>query len=151
MMAVIAVTVKIEVSMMMVRRPGILKRAYILLFYPFYVHILLSLWHIVTVVPVYRHQFYLHARLDLQEGRLRVKDWNITPKFIALMVQAECGDFDPLASPQLHSAYLKQCSQLCTEEDIKPPDVLHRVCMEHQELKVSLYSIHDMSLLIECA
>jgi hypothetical protein len=99
----------------------------------------------VIVVLVYRHQFYLHARLNLQEGRLKINDWSITPKFVALMVQAECGDFDPLASPQLHCVYLKQCSQFCGGEDIKLPDVLHRVCLEHQELKVSLYLILDMS------
>jgi hypothetical protein len=99
----------------------------------------------VIVVFVYRHQFYLHARLDLQEGRLKANDWSITPKFLALMVQAECGDFDPLASPQFHCKYLEQCSQLCCGEDIKPSDVLHRVSLEHQELKVSLYLIVGMT------
>jgi hypothetical protein len=55
------------------------------------------------------------------------------------MVQAESGDFDPLASPQPHSLYLEQGSQLGAGEDSKPPDFLHRVLAEHKELKVSLY------------
>jgi hypothetical protein len=99
----------------------------------------------MIVVIVYRHQFYLHARLDLQEGRLKVNDWRITTKFVALMVQAECGDFEPLASPQLHCFYLEQCSQLCGGEDSKPPDVLHKVSLEHEKLKVSLYLMLDMT------
>lgn len=88
---------------------------------------------------MYRHQFYLHARLDLLEGRLKVNDWGITVKVVALMVQAESGDFDPLASPQLHSLYLEQGTQLGAGEDLKPPDVLHRVAVEHRGLKVSAY------------
>lgn len=98
-----------------------------------------------------RHQFYLHARLDLQEGRLKVNDWSITPKFLALMVQAECGDFDPLASPQLHCKYLEHCSQLCCGEDIKPSDVLHRVSLEHQELKGMKPSTAEYYLLKEAS
>lgn len=90
-------------------------------------------------IIIYRHQFYLHARLDLLEGRLKVNDWGITAKLVALMVQAESGDFDPLASPQPHSLCLEQGFQLGAGEDSKPPDFLHRVAVEHKELKVSLY------------
>ncbi|PNF14672.1 E3 ubiquitin-protein ligase MYLIP [Cryptotermes secundus] len=98
-----------------------------------------------------RHQFYLHARLDVLEGRLKVNDWSITTKFLALMVQAECGDFEPLTSQQHHCKYLEQCSQLCGVEDIKPSDVLHRVSLEHQELKGMKPSAAEYWLLKEAS
>ncbi|XP_069676043.1 E3 ubiquitin-protein ligase MYLIP [Periplaneta americana] len=98
-----------------------------------------------------RHQFYLHARLDLLEGRLKINDWSVTAKLIALMVQAESGDFDPLASPQPHNLYLEQGSQLGAGEDSKPPDFLHRVAMEHKELKGMKASTAEYWLLKEAS
>jgi hypothetical protein len=55
------------------------------------------------------------------------------------MVQAESGDFDPLTSPQLHSLYLEEGTQLGAGEDLKPPNVLHRIAVEQRGLKVSTY------------
>lgn len=66
-------------------------------------------------------------------------DWGITVKLVALMVQAESGDFDALTSPQLHSLYLEESSQLGAREDLKPPNVLHRIAVEQRGLKVSTY------------
>jgi len=102
------------------------------------VHSLTFLWQSVIFPIIDRHQFYLHARLDLLEGRLKVNDWGVTAKLVALMVQAESGDFDPLASPQPYSLYLEQGLQLVAGEDIMPPDFLHIVAAEHKELKVCL-------------
>ncbi|PSN51645.1 hypothetical protein C0J52_09439 [Blattella germanica] len=98
-----------------------------------------------------RHQFYLHARLDLLEGRLKVNDWNVTAKLIALMVQAETGDFDPVVSPQPHGLYLEQGSQLGAGEDSKPPDFLNRVAVEHKELKGMKASTAEYWLLKEAS
>ncbi|KAK7793034.1 hypothetical protein R5R35_004465 [Gryllus longicercus] len=56
-----------------------------------------------------RHQFYLNARLDLAEGRLRVTDAEAAAKLVALLVQAEFGDHEQLACA--NSAYV-QASQL---------------------------------------
>ena len=55
------------------------------------------------------------------------------------MVQAESGDFDPLTSPQLHNLYLKEGTRLGAGEDLKPPNVLHRIAVEQRGLKVSTY------------
>ena len=62
----------------------------------------------------------------------------MTAKLIALMVQAETGDFDPLTSPQAHILYLEQGSQFGAEEDSRPSDFLNRVTLEHKELKVGV-------------
>jgi hypothetical protein len=95
-------------------------------------------WNIIIFIILYRHQFYLHARLDLLEGRLKASYWGIIVKLVALMVQTESGDFDPVASPQLHRLYLEQGTQFGAGEDLKPTDVLHRVAVEHRGLKVSV-------------
>jgi len=55
------------------------------------------------------------------------------------MVQAESGDFDPLTSPQLHSLYLEEGTQIGAGEDLKPSNVLHRIAVEQKGLKVSTY------------
>ncbi|GJQ82442.1 putative zinc ion binding protein [Trypoxylus dichotomus] len=50
-----------------------------------------------------RHQFYLHARLDLAEKRLITSDIDCIVKLIALIAQAETGDYNPYHHP--HSIY----------------------------------------------
>ncbi|XP_063226702.1 E3 ubiquitin-protein ligase MYLIP isoform X2 [Bacillus rossius redtenbacheri] len=46
-----------------------------------------------------RHQFYLHARLDLLEGRLKAPGWGLAARLAALVAQADCGDYQPLSPP----------------------------------------------------
>lgn len=50
--------------------------------------------HLLINEPT-RHQFYLHAKLDLIEGRLVVADQEVARRIIAYIAQAETGDCDP--------------------------------------------------------
>lgn len=101
-----------------------------------------------------RHQFYLNARLDLAEGRLRASDSEAAGKLVALLVQAEFGDHDQLVCA--NSAYL-QASQLVvpapaqivpaqsvagaatacanSEDGSRQPDLLRAVATRHREFK----------------
>lgn len=81
-----------------------------------------------------RHQFYLHSRLELVEGRLKVSDWGSVARLVALIAQADVGDYDAI-SP-LHALY-SQCCQIQPTEpcDAKPQDLLHRIVQQHKEIK----------------
>lgn len=83
----------------------------------------------------YRHQFYLHSRLELVEGRLKVSDWTSVARLIALIAQADAGDYDALSPP--HALY-SQCCQIQPTEpcEPKPQDFLHRIVQQHKEIKV---------------
>ncbi|XP_067006118.1 E3 ubiquitin-protein ligase MYLIP isoform X2 [Anabrus simplex] len=93
-----------------------------------------------------RHQFYLHARLELLEGRLKVTNWSEAAKLVAFMAQAEYGDFDQLTCP--HSIYA-QTAQIGVEEEMKPPDYFQRVAVHHKELKYMKPSAAEYWLLKE--
>nr|CAD7397845.1 unnamed protein product [Timema cristinae] len=69
-----------------------------------------------------RHQFYLHARLDLSEGRLKVTDWSLAARLVALVAQAENTDIEPLTA-------LPWC------EEPKPADFHQRVAAQHHTIK----------------
>nr|CAD7460828.1 unnamed protein product [Timema tahoe] len=69
-----------------------------------------------------RHQFYLHARLDLFEGRLKVTDWSSAARLVAFVAQAENTDIEPLTA-------LPWC------EEPKPPDFHHRAAAQHHTIK----------------
>ncbi|KAK0088032.1 hypothetical protein PV325_013437 [Microctonus aethiopoides] len=81
-----------------------------------------------------RHQFYLHSRLELLEGRLKVCDWSSVARLVALLAQAEAGDYDPLSPP--HGFY-SQCCQMqpANHCEPKPHDFLHRIIQHHKEIK----------------
>lgn len=53
----------------------------------------------------YSHQFYLHAKLELCEGRLRPTDSQTICKTIALLAQAEFGDCNDLVALMQFYAY----------------------------------------------
>ncbi|XP_048505422.1 E3 ubiquitin-protein ligase MYLIP isoform X2 [Athalia rosae] len=81
-----------------------------------------------------RHQFYLHSRLELVEGRLKVSDWTSAAWLVALIAQAEGGDYDALKPP--HAIY-SQCCQIQPTEpsDPKPQDFLHQIVQQHKDIK----------------
>lgn len=83
-----------------------------------------------------RHQFYLHARLDLVEGRLLATDWNSAAKIIALIAQAEGGDYDPIRPP--HALYAQYGVISAPEPESKPQDFLHKVVQEHRDCRVNI-------------
>ncbi|XP_065167845.1 E3 ubiquitin-protein ligase MYLIP-like [Atheta coriaria] len=79
-----------------------------------------------------RHQFYLHAKLDLIEKRLIAPDWNVVARLIAHIAQAENGDYDP-QHPPLH--VYQQCMSITKmDPDDKPADLLKRAIAIHRSL-----------------
>lgn len=82
-----------------------------------------------------RHQFYLHSRLELVEGRLKVADWGSVARLVALIAQADGGDYDALSPP--HALY-SQCCHIQPAEpcEPKPQDFLLRIVQQHKEIKV---------------
>uniref|UniRef100_A0A0C9RSS9 RING-type E3 ubiquitin transferase n=1 Tax=Fopius arisanus TaxID=64838 RepID=A0A0C9RSS9_9HYME len=95
-----------------------------------------------------RHQFYLHSRLELVEGRLKVPDWCSLARLVALVAQAEAGDYDPLSPP--HGLY-SQCCQIQPDKpcDPKPNDFLHRIIQQHKEIRGMKASTAEYWLLKE--
>lgn len=69
----------------------------------------------------------MHAKLDLQEGRLKVEAVDTASKLVALIAQAESGDLEPESPPiclytQLCQLLLNNVSQESLETVIR----LHR-------------------------
>lgn len=79
-----------------------------------------------------RHQFYLHAHKDLVERRLLATDWDSVARLIALIAQAETGDYEGL-NPQYN--FYNQLSSISAVEDAgpKPQDLLQRVVAAHKK------------------
>ncbi|KAF7990456.1 hypothetical protein HCN44_000261 [Aphidius gifuensis] len=95
-----------------------------------------------------RHQFYLHLRLELLEGRLKVNDWTAVSRIVALISQAEVGDYDHLSPP--HGLYSQFCHIQPSEScDSKPNDFLHRIIQQHKEIKGMKSSTAEYWLLKE--
>lgn len=90
----------------------------------------------------FRHQFYLHSRLELVEGRLKVSDWVSVARLVALIAQADGGDCDTLQPP--HALY-SQCCHIQPAEpyEPKPQDFLHRIVQQHKEIKVISIQFND--------
>lgn len=81
----------------------------------------------------FRHQFYLHVRLDLFEKRLTPTNWDSVAKIVALIAQAEFGDFDPIHTP--HNVYLQAANMVTVEDQEKPVDILQKITQEHKNCK----------------
>lgn len=58
-------------------------------------------------------------------------------RLVALLAQAEAGDYDPLSPP--HGFY-SQCCQMqpANHCEPKPHDFLHRIIQHHKEIKVCI-------------
>lgn len=72
--------------------------------------------------------------MDLVEKKLLANDWTTAAKFIALIAQAEVGDYDPLRPP--HPIYSQYQNISAHDTDAKPQEFLHRVVQEHRECRV---------------
>lgn len=84
-----------------------------------------------------RHQFYVQARQELAEGKLQADDWSTAAKLLALITQAEAGDYDPLRPPQAtYSQYGNNFA--ATDNSPKPTDFMYRVIHEHRDSKVRI-------------
>lgn len=103
--------------------------------YLFFCFLLLSINQSIHLFDC-RHQFYLHSRLELLEGRLKVADWSSVVRLVAWIAQADIGDYDPLSPP---NALYSQCCQIQPVErcESKPQDLIHRIVQQHKEMKVT--------------
>lgn len=79
-----------------------------------------------------RHQFYLHAKLDLQEGRLKVEAVDTASKLVALIAQAESGDLEPESPPVC--LYTQLCQLLLNNIS---QESLETVIRLHRDMRVS--------------
>lgn len=82
----------------------------------------------------YRHQFYLHAKLELCEGRLRPTDSQTVCKTIGLLAQAEFGDCDDLVA--LAQFYAYWCEHLGVSVDNDDKSVVDWIRNLHSDMKV---------------
>lgn len=83
----------------------------------------------------YSHQFYLHAKLELCEGRLRPSNSPTVCKTIALLAQAEFGDCDDLvASVQFYAYWCEHLGVSMDEDD----ESIDHIRMLHSEMKVCI-------------
>lgn len=98
-----------------------------------------------------RHQFYLHARLDLIEKRLLANDWDSVARLIALIAQAECGDYEPHHPPTNVYLQASTISSACDQADAKPTDLLQRIIGEHKKYRAMKRSTAEYWLLKEIA
>ncbi|VVC25359.1 Zinc finger, RING-type,PH domain-like,FERM/acyl-CoA-binding protein, 3-helical bundle,Ubiquitin-related [Cinara cedri] len=81
-----------------------------------------------------RHQFYLHAKLELCEGRLRPTDNQTVCKTIALLAQAEFGDCDDLVA--LVQFYAYWCEHLdVSVDDEESIDRIQKLYSEMRGMK----------------
>ncbi|XP_023012570.2 E3 ubiquitin-protein ligase defense repressor 1 [Leptinotarsa decemlineata] len=94
-----------------------------------------------------RHQFYLHSKVDLLKKRLLPKDWEGVSKLIALIAQAESGDYRPLHPP--HNLYVQASSISPATEEPKPMDLLQRVIRNHKDFASMKRSTAEYWLLKE--
>lgn len=80
----------------------------------------------------YSHQFYLHAKLELCEGRLRPTETPTVCKTIALLAQAEFGDCDDLVA--LVQFYTYWCEHLGVSVD--DDESIDQIQKLHSDMKV---------------
>lgn len=81
----------------------------------------------------YRHQFYLHSKTDLLEKRLPAADWNGVARLIALIAQAESGDYECHNPP--HNIYMQASSISPADDSPKPTDLLQKIIAAHKRLR----------------
>lgn len=69
---------------------------------------------------------------------MKVSDWASVARLVALIAQADTGDYDSLSPP---NALYSQCCQIQTAEscESRPQDFLHRIVQQHKEIKVCGY------------
>ncbi|CAK1543338.1 unnamed protein product [Leptosia nina] len=76
-----------------------------------------------------RHIFYLHAKLDLIEGRLVVADQEVARRLIAYIAQAETGDCDPDVPTHVY----EECNKIGPQGE-KSEDHVDKIIEYHCEI-----------------
>lgn len=67
------------------------------------------------------------------EKRLPAADWDGVARFIALIAQAESGDYESYSPP--HNIYMQASSISPSEDSQKPPDLLQKIITSHKRLR----------------
>ncbi|CAH1164601.1 unnamed protein product [Phaedon cochleariae] len=96
-----------------------------------------------------RHQFYLHTKVDLLDKQLLAKDWESVSTLIALIAQAETGDYKPFNPP--HTTYVQASSISPTDDSPKPPDLLQKIIGKHRQFAGMKSTTAEYWLLKEAA
>ncbi|XP_026494462.1 E3 ubiquitin-protein ligase MYLIP [Vanessa tameamea] len=99
--------------------------------------------HLLINEPT-RHQFYLHAKLDLIEGRLVVADQEVARRIIAYIAQAETGDCDPDVPTHVYA----ECHKIGPQGE-KPDDHMAKIIEYHCEISGMRASQAEYRLLKE--
>lgn len=94
-----------------------------------------------------RHEFYLHARVDLLEKRLLASDWESVSKLIALIAQAESGDYEHSHPPC--NTYMQASPISPVNSSQKPNDLLQKIIAEHKKYRGMKRSTAEYWLLKE--
>lgn len=85
-----------------------------------------------------RHQFYLHAKSDLMEGKLKVGQEIEPLKLIALLSQSELGDYESCIAPmQMYNSWCHQLNIEASEEELETIAALHK------EMKVGYFKVSN--------
>ncbi|XP_039299324.1 E3 ubiquitin-protein ligase MYLIP [Nilaparvata lugens] len=79
-----------------------------------------------------RHLFYLHAKMDIAEGRLKLDSRDTALKLAALISQAELGDFEPVCPP-VH--FYEQWCQYLLGETLIDNSTIEKVAEMHDNVK----------------
>lgn len=95
----------------------------------------------------FRHQFYLHSKTDLIEKRLPAADWDGVARLIALIAQAESGDYECHNPP--YNIYMQASSISPAEDSQRPSDLLQNIIAAHKRLKGMKHSAAKYWLLKE--
>lgn len=90
-------------------------------------------WIYICFFFFFRHQFYVHGKTDLVEKRLSADDWDGVARLIALIAQAESGDYEPHNPP--HNIYMHASSISPTDDAQKPSDLLQKIIGAHKRLR----------------
>lgn len=83
------------------------------------------------------------------EGRLLASNWECVIKLVALIAQADAGDYEPLHTP--HNLYLQAVNIATREQTEKPQDLLQKFIAEHKNYKGMKASAAEYWLLKEVA
>lgn len=95
-----------------------------------------------------RHQFYLHAKLDMLEGRLKVENDTMAVKLIALIAQAENGDLEPCSPPLcLYSQWCQVLMEGNTEETLEKVATCHKDIMGMKTSAAEYWLLKEISVL----